>query len=750
MKENAEPVCVLYDGQQIYRYNMKGSPKTQLGLMAQDVERDGHGDAVAGLGGVKMVDYKRATDVAAGLAGRQGLADGGVPDEDYAIRTIAAEMSGGNPDEARAIAHVIENRRAAKRWGDTYRDVVRAPKQFEPWSNPEAPNYPMRYAEDSPRLKMAREALAAARAGDDITGGALHFYAPAAQAQLAQTRGDRAPVPSWARDREYTDFGPTRIVRGVDVGGAPDTRTAGAPGLAGGQRSERVTPGVAGPGRGPMDPASAPFLTMARRTMGVEGEGSPMQKALTSENFWVPALAGIGSMLASRSPFLGSAIGEGLVGGTKAYTDLQSQQQQMGESRARTEQVMAGISGGALQVVDGRLMVRYLRPDGRYDFIEYQKIRNMSPAERTRYRIDPRDLEQAERVLGSAPAAPAAAPAAPAAAPAAPAAAPAVAPAAPEATPAAPAAAPEGAPAVTETPSPTAMPHELAPPGTPVQRPTTVGGISLTPEQIAQAQALTQERAGFPQQERDKQPDLFSPQYDIARQSETAKGQVIPLVGALAGLPRDKSIMASGSIQAVAAPLAGVINNFASILGVTLPIDIANPRALQEEIDKLGTRLNLQSASSAQQRAYAALQEISKSIPTYLNSPGGQAKLIPQLLIETQREIDRQNFFRAWENAAASGGQNAEYARLSSRDANEAFEKEFSNKVYSPERAALEKMFNERFQITDPKTKQPRTISAMEYVVEFGGAMAPEQKQRFRDKFGKGLKYDPLRYFGVN
>jgi hypothetical protein len=261
---------------------------------------------------------------------------------------------------------------------------------------------------------------------------------------------------------------------------------------------------------------------------------------------------------------------------------------------------------------------------------------------------------------------------------------------------------------------------------------------------------LTQERAGFPQQERDKQPDLFSPQYDIARQSETAKGQVIPLVGALAGLPRDKSIMASGSIQAVAAPLAGVINNFASILGVTLPIDIANPRALQEEIDKLGTRLNLQSASSAQQRAYAALQEISKSIPTYLNSPGGQAKLIPQLLIETQREIDRQNFFRAWENAAASGGQNAEYARLSSRDANEAFEKEFSNKVYSPERAALEKMFNERFQITDPKTKQPRTISAMEYVVEFGGAMAPEQKQRFRDKFGKGLKYDPLRYFGVN
>lgn len=295
------------------------------------------------------------------------------------------------------------------------------------------------------------------------------------------------------------------------------------------------------------------------------------------------------------------------------------------------------------------------------------------------------------------------------------------------------------------------MPHEAAPPVSPVARPTTVGGIGLTPEQVTQARAITQERAGFPQAEREKQPDLFAPQYEIARQSETARGQVIPLVGALAALPRDKSIMASGPVQAVAAPIAGVVSNLASILGVQLPFDIANPRAFQEEIDKLGTRLNLQSASSAQQRAFAALQEISKSIPTYLNSPGGQAKLIPQLLIETQREIDRQNFFRAWENAAAGErGQNAEYARLSSRDANEAFEKDFNPGVYSDERKALEKMFNERFSITDPKTNQRRNISAMEYVVEFGGSMTPEQKQRFRQRFGAGLKYDPLRYFGVN
>ena len=47
---------------------------------------------------------------------------------------------------------------------------------------------------------------------------------------------------------------------------------------------------------------------------------------LSSENFWVPAIAGIGSMLASPNKTLAGAIGSGLVGGTGAYTGLQKQQ----------------------------------------------------------------------------------------------------------------------------------------------------------------------------------------------------------------------------------------------------------------------------------------------------------------------------------------------------------------------------------------------------------------------------------------
>lgn len=88
VKENIEPVGKLNDGQTVYRYNFKGDPKTQIGLLAQEVE-DTKPESVAQSHGLKMVDYKGATDDAARMSSmggvvapgmdRQGLAGGGVP-----------------------------------------------------------------------------------------------------------------------------------------------------------------------------------------------------------------------------------------------------------------------------------------------------------------------------------------------------------------------------------------------------------------------------------------------------------------------------------------------------------------------------------------------------------------------------------------------------------------------------------------------------------------------------------------------
>jgi len=86
LKENIEPVGKTFDGQNIYKYNYKGEPKTQIGLIAQEVEHHAP-DAVSKTPeGIRMVDYDTATEHAAerghfasgGLV-PMGFAAGGTP-----------------------------------------------------------------------------------------------------------------------------------------------------------------------------------------------------------------------------------------------------------------------------------------------------------------------------------------------------------------------------------------------------------------------------------------------------------------------------------------------------------------------------------------------------------------------------------------------------------------------------------------------------------------------------------------------
>ena len=69
VKHDVSRVGATFDGQPIYTFKYNGSPTTQMGLLAQDVEKS-KPDAVAEIGGVKHVDYDRAT-------ARTGKADGG-------------------------------------------------------------------------------------------------------------------------------------------------------------------------------------------------------------------------------------------------------------------------------------------------------------------------------------------------------------------------------------------------------------------------------------------------------------------------------------------------------------------------------------------------------------------------------------------------------------------------------------------------------------------------------------------------
>jgi hypothetical protein len=70
LKEDIEPIGILHNGLNVYRYRFKGSPRTEIGLMAQEVEK-GNPGAVTDVGlwhggpTVKMVDYGKATQPSA-------------------------------------------------------------------------------------------------------------------------------------------------------------------------------------------------------------------------------------------------------------------------------------------------------------------------------------------------------------------------------------------------------------------------------------------------------------------------------------------------------------------------------------------------------------------------------------------------------------------------------------------------------------------------------------------------------------
>jgi hypothetical protein len=341
IKDNKEKIGKLFDGQPVYRYDF-GDGNTQIGLMAQNVEKD-HPEAVHETSsGIKMVNYDAATRDAAndrhgysfGGMPRQGYATrGGVPDmsdDEYAIRTIASEAGGA--EDARAIADVINNRRNAGRWGDTYRDVVTAKSQFEPWNNPQGANYPMNFAADSPRMKNASEALQAARGGEDTTGGAMHFYGRQAQEQLAKTKGDRGVLPSWFDpSMDYTDFGPTRVVRGVDAGTPRGVRAFAADQPQGEAQKSIGAALKAGSG-----PEADTFLGGIKAALPTQKDASG-KESTNWEKVLVPLLSGVGSALSSTRNTLGGALGEGLLGGIGGYQSISKMQAELPKIEAETK-----------------------------------------------------------------------------------------------------------------------------------------------------------------------------------------------------------------------------------------------------------------------------------------------------------------------------------------------------------------------------------------------------------------------------
>ena len=118
LKDDVKEIGETHDGQPIYSYKYKGDDRTQIGLMAQDVEKK-HPEAVGVMGGYKTVDYKKATEDAERT--HKDMGGGLMPDDfDYSSMggAVTSDMAGegferggyvggglvGNDDWAQIIA----------------------------------------------------------------------------------------------------------------------------------------------------------------------------------------------------------------------------------------------------------------------------------------------------------------------------------------------------------------------------------------------------------------------------------------------------------------------------------------------------------------------------------------------------------------------------------------------------------------------------------------------------------------------
>jgi spore germination cell wall hydrolase CwlJ-like protein len=112
---------------------------------------------------------------------------------DYMIRTIAFEAGGESNEGKAAVAYVILNRVKSGGWGDSIKDVVTRPWQFEPWMKRREEMEKL--SRDDPRYQHAAQIADAVLTGQmaDPTAGATYFL----NSNLVERRG--GSLPEWAR-----------------------------------------------------------------------------------------------------------------------------------------------------------------------------------------------------------------------------------------------------------------------------------------------------------------------------------------------------------------------------------------------------------------------------------------------------------------------------------------------------------------------------------------------------------------------
>lgn len=366
MKDNVDPVGETYDGQTIYRYNL-GDGATQLGLMAQESRSDAvHKDGL----GLLHLDYKKATEDSVpfaygGLVPRQGYQVGG----EIADYSAEADLPAIGAQEVAAEEDVNRVANALRRIESSNRYSALGP--VSPKSGDRAYGAYQVMGANIP--SWSREAL-----GREVS-----------PREFLESRDIQDQVAKHRINKYLDQYGNPTDVASVWFSGRPTSRSMGLSDFTGTsvptylQRFAKAYEGdlPAAGAREAQAQQKVPLGEAAARKSG-EYAGVPADKASfgdfareylpkgfpTNEKLWVPALGFLGSMLASKSPFLGQAIGEGLMGGVSAYTGLEKTAADVEKTKAEADKIRTEaqvqeftqlyerkwVAGSGWQVIDKR------------------------------------------------------------------------------------------------------------------------------------------------------------------------------------------------------------------------------------------------------------------------------------------------------------------------------------------------------------------------------------------------------------
>jgi hypothetical protein len=401
-------------------------------------------------------------------------------------------------------------------------------------------------------------------------------------------------------------------------------------------------------------PENAPFKQLFGSVFG-DSMSPDTKKALTSENLWVPALAGVGSMLASRSPYLASAVGEGLQGGTAAYTALQNQQTEIEAKKAGIENLGAQTIEteqrtlqSSLQTLPNGMAIVWTADGKPVPLGDYQDLKNAGRAPPLLGRVPRNADEILSRELPSAnrPVLPTGSP-----------------PDArqpPE---------PPKAPGTTETAAPKpADAKEPAAPSTEPPKTTSIMPSGVYFDDKSQ-QAAKDERNtilnGGPgaQTLQAASKDYVDKVLASGTAARDTSRFLTELTENLASAAQGKGVNVAGFGFNGRAEIINALNTFSRAFG-------GKPFGNADEIKQINEKISaLQAAAATKsvgQESYAALELMKNAIANPAMTPRAFAQLSGDLLAQNQRMIDRYNHYEAYTKASTVGAGKAQsdFSRL--------------------------------------------------------------------------------------